>query len=135
MDEATRRELVERAQAVRGKAYAPYSGFKVGAALAGESGRFFTGCNVENASYGLTLCAERSALAAAVAAGELRLTALVVASEGGVSPCGACRQAIAELAPEIEVVLIDVATGAASETTLRELLPRPFGLGGGPAKA
>ncbi|HTN51557.1 MAG TPA: cytidine deaminase [Anaeromyxobacter sp.] len=122
------RALEAAARAVRRRAYAPYSRFRVGAAVA-AGGRIHFGCNVENASYGLTLCAERSAAAAAVAAGARRIEAVAVAS--GTSPptppCGMCLQTLAELAgPGLPVVLLG-ARGGRVETTLGELLPRAFG--------
>lgn len=122
-----RDELIHAAVEARGHAHAPYSAFAVGAAIAGDDGRVFSGCNLENASYGLTVCAERNALAAAVVAGARRFTAVAVASEGGVPPCGACRQVLAELAgPELAILQVDTVTGGVRETTLGELLPDPF---------
>jgi cytidine deaminase len=119
--------LVAAARAVRVHAHAPYSGFAVGAALAAADGRTFTGCNLENASYGLTVCAERNALAAAVAAGARDFTAIAIAAAGGVPPCGACRQVLAELAgSELVILRVDADTGAVAETTLGRLLPDPF---------
>ncbi|HET9597347.1 MAG TPA: cytidine deaminase [Anaeromyxobacteraceae bacterium] len=119
--------LVRAARAARRRAYAPYSRFAVGAAVR-AGGRLFEGANVENASYGLTLCAERNAVAAAALAGARRLEAVAVAS--GTSPptppCGACLQSLAEFAgPELPVVLAGKG-GAVVETTLGELLPRGF---------
>lgn len=120
-------DLVRAAHEVRERAHAPYSGFPVGAALAAADGRAFAGCNLENASYGLTVCAERNALAAAVAAGADSFTAIAVVSEGGVPPCGACRQVLAELAsPELVILQVDAVTGAVRETTLGALFPDPF---------
>jgi cytidine deaminase len=119
---------VKAARAARRRAYAPYSRFRVGAALL-AGGQIHHGCNVENASYGLTVCAERNAVAAMVVAGGRRVEALAVAS-GTVPPtppCGACLQVLAELAgPELPVLLAG-ARGAVVETTLGELLPRAFG--------
>lgn len=100
--------LVEVAQSARARAYAPYSKFPVGAAVLGESGRIWAGCNVENSSFGLTVCAERNAMALAVLEGERRILAAVIAAGGeAVPPCGACRQVLAEFAsPEIPVALV-----------------------------
>ncbi len=122
----TQNDLVKAALDVRQKAYAKYSNFYVGAAVATRFGKIFTGCNVENASYSLTLCAERSALSAAVAAGEREFVQLVVASEKGVSPCGACRQVIWELCGDIPVFISDE-NGNIRETTSKKLLPEAFG--------
>ena len=119
--------LLARARAVRGQAHAPYSGFKVGAVLEAEDGSLHDGCNVENASYPLTMCAERNALAAAVAAGRRRFRALALASSGArpVPPCGGCRQALAEFGTDLVVVSEGVG-GARREWTLAELIPEPF---------
>jgi cytidine deaminase len=122
-------ELVRAARAVQRNAYCPYSKFRVGAALEAKDGRVFGGCNVESASYGLTICAERMALGAAVAAGAQRFTRIVVATdaEPPASPCGACRQLLAEFGLELEVI----AVGPTSERrwTLAALLPDAFARG------
>jgi cytidine deaminase len=119
-------ELLRAAREVRDQAYAPYSRFAVGAALRGRSGRVFRGCNVENLSFGLTLCAERNALAAAVAAGEREFEAIAIVADSKVpvSPCGACRQVLAEFAPGISICCANL-HGERFSTTLGELLPRP----------
>jgi cytidine deaminase len=111
----------------RSKAYAPYSGFSVGAAIRTESGQVFIGCNVENASYGATICAERAALAAAVAAGERQLVALTFASgaDTPITPCGICRQCLAELGTHLPIR--SYAGDAELEYQLSALLPDPFG--------
>lgn len=121
-----REELFARARAVRERGYAPYSGFRVGAALLGASGAVYTGCNVESASYGLTICAERAAVSAAVAAGETRFQAVAIASEGAgpLAPCGACRQVLAEFEPDLRVW--SECRGVRAEWRLGELLPEPF---------
>jgi cytidine deaminase len=126
LETAIDRELFEAAAAVRLRAHAPYSRFRVGAAVLDERGRLHAGCNVENASYGLTVCAERNAVAAAVAAGAKRIRAVAVVTRDGSSPCGACRQVLAELgAPTTEVLLASPA-GAPETHTLGALLPRAF---------
>ncbi len=119
-------ELVQRARAVMANAYAPYSRFHVGAAIEADDGSVHIGCNVENASYGLTICAERMAVGAAVAAGKRKLVRVAVASavEPPATPCGACRQLLAEFGLDLEII----AAGPKSERrwTLRELLPEAF---------
>ncbi len=92
-------ELVSAARAAREKAYAPYSRYQVGAAVQTVEGRVFTGCNIENASYGLSICAERTAIFAAVAAGAREITAVALVTADGGTPCGACRQVLAEFLP------------------------------------
>jgi cytidine deaminase len=120
--------LIDAARRARQEAYAPYSGFSVGAALRTRSGRVFTGANVENASYGLTICAERVAVTKAISEGERDFEAIAVVSEGAATPCGACRQVLAEFNPELRVVVADVEEGEAShrEFSLSELLPEAF---------
>jgi cytidine deaminase len=121
------RQSIDEALAVRQRAYAPYSGFLVGAALRTAEGTIVVGCNVENASYGLTNCAERTALFAAVAAGEKGFTRLVIASAGGVTPCGACRQVLAEFAPNLPILLVDAdRPEEVAEVNLADLLPGRF---------
>jgi len=118
--------LLDAARAVQPRAHAPYSGFRVGAALEAMDGQVFVGCNVENASYGLTICAERSALVAAVAAGQRRFRRIVVVSDSDppASPCGACRQMLAEFGLDLRVDA--VGPGQAQRWRLAELLPDAF---------
>jgi len=123
--EADVQELVAQAAAARERAYAPYSHFLVGAALLAKSGRIYTGANVENVSYSVTICAERVALFSAVAAGEREFVALAVVTDAGVSPCGVCRQALREFSPDLRVIIADAA-GRCREHTLAELLPDAF---------
>jgi len=119
-------ELVRRARAVMANAYAPYSKFHVGAAIEADDGSVHVGCNVENASYGLTICAERMAVGAAVAAGKRRLVRMAVATaiDPPATPCGACRQLLAEFGLDLEIITV----GPTSERhwRLRELLPEAF---------
>ena len=119
--------LVDAAAAARARAYAPYSRFPVGAAALAESGRVFPGCNLENAAYPATVCAERVAIFSAYAAGERRITALAVIADtaGPVSPCGTCRQVIAELAPGCTVILAST-RGDLQIASPEELLPGAF---------
>ncbi|MEN6413330.1 MAG: cytidine deaminase [Veillonellales bacterium] len=120
-------ELVNAARQARGKAYAPYSGFKVGAAVLTASGRIYSGCNIENASYGLTICAERTAIFKAVSEGEDKLLALAVVGDtpGPTSPCGACLQVMAEFG--IATVIMSNLKGKPLIVSLTELLPYSFG--------
>lgn len=119
------KELLECAGAARLRAYAPYSKFAVGAALLSKSGGVFTGCNVENISFGLTCCAERNAVFAAVAAGEREFAAIAVVADSKtpVTPCGACRQVLAEFAPDLEITCANL-EGEVFHANLSELLPR-----------
>ncbi len=127
-------DLLAAAADARTRAHAPYSSFRVGAALACADGAVVTGCNVENASYGLTVCAERNALAAAIAQGHRAFTALAVVADGAVppTPCGACRQVLAEFCPPEFPVHCAAAThlDAAAEFTLGNLLPSTFSMKG-----
>ncbi|CAN5444631.1 cytidine deaminase [soil metagenome] len=120
--------LTARAWQAKQNAYAPYSEFGVGAALLARSGEIHSGCNVENASFGLTICAERAALFAAIAAGNRDFVALAIAAETEqpISPCGACRQVLAEFGLELEISSSG-RDGVRSRYSLAELLPSPFG--------
>ena len=119
--------LLERARAARNHAYAPYSGLHVGAALEADDGTIHTGCNVENASHPLAICAEQSALAAAVVAGcrRFRTLALSTSASDPVPPCGGCRQVLAEFALDLRVYS-ESAGGLRTEWSLADLLPEPF---------
>ena len=114
--------LIKLAQDVRTKAYAPYSNFKVGAAVLAESGKVYTGCNVENASYGLTNCAERSAIFKAVSEGEINLRKICIVADSSAltPPCGACRQVLAEF--NIQEIVLANLQGDIAKFTLEELL-------------
>ena len=118
--------LFAAASCAQAHAYAPYSNFKVGAALLGSSGEVFAGCNVENASYGLTICAERTAAIEAIAAGIREFVALaVVGGSEAVAPCGACRQFLAEFG-DLLLICSRSSNGIETRWTLAELLPQPF---------
>ena len=124
MNDSQRNELIAAACQVRRQAYADYSGFQVGAALRTSSGRVVVGTNVENASYGLTNCAERVAIGNAVTAGERQFEALAVATEGGAPPCGACRQVLSEFCDDLPILLVDVAmNNHVVEIRLNDLYP------------
>jgi len=120
------KDLIEAAAAARSAAYAPYSKFAVGAAVLTKSGKIFSGCNVENISLGLTICAERSAIAAAVTAGtrDLIMIAVVTESKKPAVPCGACRQVMAEFNPRMKIIAATT-NGELEEFELSELLPKP----------
>lgn len=122
-------ELERRAIGIRLNAYAPYSSFHVGAALLVRSGTVFLGCNIENASFGLCLCAERTAIAHMITAGEQDPIALVVATRGptAAAPCGMCRQTLAEFAQDLPIrLVVDGVPSATIDTTLAHLLPHAF---------
>ena len=125
VDQATIARLVKAAQRARQAAYAPYSHFAVGAALLTRSGQVVTGCNVENASFGLTVCAERVAILKAVSEGETDFLALAVVTSVDGSPCGACRQVMAEFAPDMPVIIADLRQ-VHRIATVAELLPGAF---------
>lgn len=120
--------LIAAAQAARANAYAPYSRFPVGAALLADDGSIHTGCNVENSSYGLSCCAERHAVAAAVSGGRRRFAAVAIAADSAapVAPCGACRQVLSEFNPRMTVVMI-ARDGRTKTARLDRLLPYSFG--------
>ena len=121
-------DLIRVASLARERAYAPYSRYKVGAAIRTKRNKIHSGANIENVSYGLTVCAERSAAFAAVASGETKdwdAIAVVIDDDKLPSPCGACRQVLAEFAPDMRVVLATTG-GLRKATTMRELLPDPF---------
>lgn len=127
--------LLSAALSARGQAHAPYSRFLVGAALQLPDGSIVAGCNVENASYGLTICAERVAVTSAVARGSREFTGLALATSGGVTPCGACLQVLAEFCDELPIWLIDVdRANAVRAVTLAELLPGRFVFHAAPAR-
>jgi cytidine deaminase len=124
----TDRQLIEMARQVRELAYAPYSHFPVGAALLGRSGRVYTGCNVENASYPLTICAEQAAITKAVSEGEREFEAIAVMTATGATPCGACRQILREFGGpdgDLRVIVADT-EGRVRTFTIAELLPAGF---------
>ena len=128
-DKPTRAELglIAAAHRARERAYAPYSRFKVGAALRTSRGRVYTGCNVENASYGAAVCAERNAVARAVAAGErkFRALAVVTSSSPPAAPCGLCRQVLVEFCDDLSILLCNP-EGEVVRTSLKKLQPLPF---------
>ena len=124
----TKAELCQKAQEMTKMAYAPYSNFRVGAALECSDGTVFTGCNIENAAYGPTNCAERTAVFKAVSEGYRSFVRIAIAGETEqfCAPCGVCRQVLQEFAPEIEVILVNK-NGETMELTLPELFPYSFG--------
>ena len=129
LTEAEKNQLITQAEAAWKNAYAPYSKFQVGAALLTDQGKIFTGCNVENASYGLSMCAERNVIANAIAeigAKNLKIKAIAVANNRKVpcSPCGACRQVISEFGTNISIIFIS--SQGYQDLTIAELLPQEF---------
>ena len=121
-------ELIEKAKKVRQNAYAPYSQFKLGSAILTRDGKIYTGANVENSSYGLTVCAERTALYCAVSQGERDFVkiALVSDRENPATPCGACCQVLSEFNPNMEIICANL-EGVVKKFSLGKLLPSPFG--------
>ena len=120
------KELITQAIEARKRAYTPYSHYKVGAALLGKSGKVYLGCNVENASYGHTVCAERTAVLKAVSEGEREFDAIAVVTRNGGSPCGGCRQVMAEFGLDTIVLIADGNGHIIKELTVAELLPEAF---------
>ena len=120
-------ELIVVANASRRRAYAPYSRFRVGAAIEATSGRVYTGCNIENSSYGLTICAERTAIFKAISEGERNFRAIAIVADGSdfTPPCGACRQVLFDLAGNIDIIMTN-AKGRIRVTKLKNLLPMAF---------
>ena len=127
LTDAERKALIDLANEARRRAYAPYSNYPVGAALRTKSGRLFTGVNVENAAYPTCICAERVAVFKAVSEGEREFDAIAVVTNNGGSPCGSCRQVLAEFGLEIVVLIADGEGRLLRETTVSELLPDSFG--------
>ena len=121
-------ELIEAAKGAAARAYAPYSGYSVGAAVRTTSGSIYTGCNIENASYSLTVCAERNAIAAAIMNGEKNFTSIAIFVDTDVSfpPCGACRQVLSEFSPGMKIIYVN--KREIRTALLRELLPESFHL-------
>lgn len=121
------KKLIQKAAQARKKAYAPYSKFKVGAALLTKKGKVYTGANVENSSYGLSMCAERVALFGAVSSGEKEFSKLVIVTDtkDPITPCGACRQILLEFCEDLEIISATI-RGKAKGFTLKELYPFPF---------
>jgi cytidine deaminase len=127
MSEGEFNALLTRAMQIRENAYAPYSKYAVGAALMSASGDVFTGANVENAAYSMTMCAERSAIFNAVSSGVREIKAIVVVTEDGGVSCGACRQAISEFGKDVDLIFVNAHGEIILQTTISELLPHAFG--------
>jgi cytidine deaminase len=120
-------ELINNAKSARQLSYSPYSKFKVGAALKTKNGRIFTGCNIENSSYGLSICAEREAVFKAISAGEKDLDTIAVVTDSNklLTPCGACRQVIWEFSKDMTIIVANL-KGEKKEFKIKELLAHPF---------
>lgn len=127
MNAETRQQLIAAAVKAREFAYVPYSHYKVGAALLTTDGEIITGCNVENAAYGPSICAERTAVVKAVSEGKREFSAIAVSTENAGSPCGICRQVMYEFAPHLTVIITDAEGNIRDERPLNELLPLGFG--------
>lgn len=121
-----RQKLTAKALEARKNAYVPYSHYQVGAALLTKSGKIYTGCNIENAAYPVTICGERTAMFKAVSEGDRDFDTIVIATRDGGSPCGACRQVMAEFALDMDVICVDETGKPVIEMTVRELLPGAF---------
>jgi cytidine deaminase len=126
LSEMERKTLIELANEARRRAYAPYSNYQVGAALRTRSGRIYTGCNVENAAYPTSMCAERVAIFKAVSEGEKEFDVIAVVTPNGGSPCGGCRQAMAEFGLDTIVIIADGGGKLIQETNVAGLLPGAF---------
>lgn len=126
LDEGMRERLIEAAQHARQWAYAPYSNYKVGAALLTASGKIYEGINIENVGFSPTVCAERVAVFKAVSEGERQFVAIAVAAEDGGAPCGVCRQVLAEFGMDLIILMSDGEGKFLGETTLSEIFPIPF---------
>ena len=127
INDEMKQELGRLAAEMRSRSYIPYSHYAVGAALLAKDGRIFTGCNIENAAYPVTICAERTAIFKAVSEGSRDFEAIAVATEDGQGyPCGSCRQVMAEFALDMDVMLADAAGNITVETSVSDLLPGAF---------
>jgi cytidine deaminase len=120
-------DLLKSAKDAKEKSYSPYSKYKVGSAIVTKEGKIYKGTNIENASYGLTICAERSCIFAAISSGEKNLKAIAIVTKDGGSPCACCRQVLNEFNPDIEVIIANENFTKVKEYTLKELLPDAFG--------
>lgn len=127
LSEEQQKSLIDAAIQIRQRAYCPYSSFAVGAAILASDDSIFSGCNVENASYGASICAERAAAVSAIAAGRQHWSALAIAALPLATPCGICRQFLSEFGPQLQILLIDAQTRAVERTVLlQDLLPMAF---------
>jgi cytidine deaminase len=124
--EKERQNLIQQAMDIRQHAYAPYSKYKVGAALLSKSGRVFTGVNIENAAYSVTICAERTAVFKAVSEGDRTFSAVAIVTDDGGSPCGSCRQVLSEFGLDTRILLLNGDGELVSEQTVNDLLPGAF---------